>query len=294
MAKNIAASGIAETSIHTSTVPTYGPRHPDASDKVIWLLSIPTVADVVSRPEPLDALTTIHEHARARLDDSLRRPRQQIHHHYFAEYSSLPRAHRYGGILHLRRQTQRLTVLGKSIYLDLCANHHSIDQLQFDLEGLDATWTWLLAGGELRNNPANLGANKLFALIRSVVLIEPSLPAPSGMARTLGRLIRPLTYGRMSEDPQRTKLLDKLGGRLFVVFFGCIHVTKKMSSPSWTALLDDVSKSSIDRILDSLINSAVTLHQELDSSGQLLTSGISEADTGASRDREEGSSTKQV
>jgi len=146
---------------------------------------------------------------------------------------------------------------------------HYGTQLQFDLEGLDAAWTLLLAAGELPNKPANLGANKLFALIRSVVLIEPSLPAPSGMAWTLGRLIRPLTYGRISEDPQRTELLDRLAGRLSVVFFRCIHVTKKMSSPSWTALLDDVSTSSIDHILDSLINPAVSLHQELDSPGSL-------------------------
>ena len=44
---------------------------------------------------------------------------------------------------------------------------HYGTQLQFDLKGLDATWTSLLGAGELPNKPANLGANKLFALIRS-------------------------------------------------------------------------------------------------------------------------------
>jgi hypothetical protein len=46
-------AGITET----STVPTYGPG---ATNKVVWLLSIPTVADVVNRPEPLNGVDALH------------------------------------------------------------------------------------------------------------------------------------------------------------------------------------------------------------------------------------------
>jgi hypothetical protein len=54
-------SGITEPSIHASAVQTSGRRltkAANATGKPVWLLSIPTVADVVSRPEPLDGACT--------------------------------------------------------------------------------------------------------------------------------------------------------------------------------------------------------------------------------------------
>jgi hypothetical protein len=46
-----------------------------------------------------------------------------------------------------------------------------------------------------------------------------------------------MKYDQMDEDPRRKVLLDSSSERLSVVFLQGTHITRKMSSPSWSTSL---------------------------------------------------------
>jgi len=163
---------------------------------------------------------------------------------YVANYPSSSWEQSYGGFGHLRRLDENTVATGKSLYLDLCANHKWIDQVHIiatesgacvvnkvlhfiDNYGttlqngnFDSEWDFFL----LKSSPMPFPEpNELSELIQSVTYITPVLPAPSGIMWWLPQWALPSIY-----DHQ--KHYDKPGRKCFVVEFSGPHVISQSSA----------------------------------------------------------------
>ncbi|KIJ98381.1 hypothetical protein K443DRAFT_209581 [Laccaria amethystina LaAM-08-1] len=139
--------------------------------------------------------------------------------YYTADYSYPSWPETPGGIWHIFRQSQNFDRMGKEIYVDLCFNQRFIsdisviatesgaylimqvlrflreygNSLQHDFEKLNQRWTEFLFFAQPNPDPVPL-KNELLRLVRSVNLIHPSLPPPSGLARLTWCLTAPGPY----------------------------------------------------------------------------------------------------
>ncbi|KAK7466405.1 hypothetical protein VKT23_005127 [Stygiomarasmius scandens] len=191
--------------------------------RLSWLLVVPTVADVDERNDTLEELMSTSKGVIRCVSERLKK--YQVP-YYIANYACSSGPETYGGLWHLYRQAYNFTHLGKRIYLDLCTNHHSIEKIciiatesgaylvmrvlqffaaygtkfQYDANEFDDKWSEFVFSMKL-SPQANQGQNDILGLISSVVLIHPSLPSPSGIARLLGSLVDSGLYKHRESEP---------------------------------------------------------------------------------------------
>jgi len=189
-----------------------------------WLSCISTVAEVDRSPRLQSDLDSAYLDAKEHIIRCLQDRSRLLDTTppYIACYPDAGRDVTYGGIRHLVTQERNLIARGADMYLDICVNHHWINQLhiiasdsgafmairfiefidhygttlQFDLQRLESAWSLFLNTHEFSDKRTN--KNALLPIIRSLTLIHPSLPTPSGIVRVLGRWMLPPTYGLRS------------------------------------------------------------------------------------------------
>ncbi|TDL23738.1 hypothetical protein BD410DRAFT_148184 [Rickenella mellea] len=192
------------------------PEAPTVNDTFDFIACIYPLVDVSNRPPQLDAYINA-------LDLSITRWRKDHCRPHVVTYQS-PRSYEsYGGISHMRSQNQYLISFAHSMYLTLCANIRWIDRIHIiaaesgaymairlvefiDMYGTKyydeddnfvPAWVKFLVNHELGEGVGKSPENVLSPLIRSIILVHPSLPAASGMARFLWRWIKPRIYDHL-------------------------------------------------------------------------------------------------
>jgi len=184
--------------------------------KTDWLICVPPLADVDHRP---DDLLIRYDEARKVFRDKLGNGL------YVKNYPSPSWDQKYGSLGHLYRVDVQMVAVGIRLYLDLCKNYPRIQQVHFVATESGAylvmkTIEFIKRNGcSLRSKPAKLDVawksflvdplrnletsgpstrnDGLYSRIKTVEIIEPSLPPPSGFAWLVWSLARPDIYYHM-------------------------------------------------------------------------------------------------
>jgi len=200
--------------------------------KNVWFVFISSLAEVDHSPRSLEDLMAAFEKVKQDISTSVTEYKYHV-----AYYPSSSWDQSYGGFGHLRRLDENFLTTGEDFYLDLCANRKWIEQVHIIaiesgayfankiLDFIDhhgaalqngdfgSAWDYFLLNGNHMEIPMSPPEpNELSDLIRSVTLIAPSLPTPSGIMQMLGQWALPSVY-----DHQ--KHYHKQGRKCFVVGF---------------------------------------------------------------------------
>lgn len=194
------------------------------------LIIIGTVAKVKNQPKALDALNTVLIDVANRMLRVLKE-RKPYCGPYAASYLSMSSYESFGGFSHMSRLATNFVVTAFDIYFGIVFNWKWINEINIiacesgvylvikliefiDLYGdsvsmskFSKMWTQFLLGQPI-SFPTQPDS-RISALIRVVILIEPSLPVPSHLARWLGSC--PCFYDQQlvapKEDSERRMFL---------------------------------------------------------------------------------------
>ncbi|TDL21829.1 hypothetical protein BD410DRAFT_280191 [Rickenella mellea] len=193
------------------------PEAPATSQKVDFVVCIYPLVDVADRPATLDAFIRA-------LDISITNWRNDHPRPQVATYQSPWRDQSYGSIRHIQNQSENMVSFAFSLYFTICANIRRIGRIHIiaaescaymavriiefldeygtkyyddDDDDFESAWIEFLVNHEHREHVGLSAENVISPLIRCVILVQPSLPAATGMARILWHWVKPGIYGHL-------------------------------------------------------------------------------------------------
>ncbi|TDL28276.1 hypothetical protein BD410DRAFT_835492 [Rickenella mellea] len=214
----------------------------DAIRKRDWLLVIPSISDVYDRLATLDGevwlcrlpLLMVIQVCMQSLHKSIKNWRKDHEEPHVWDYGRAEVENTCGGFMHLKRQDDNMVAVGHSVYIDLCMNLNRIQRLNIigvesgaylavrliefidrygtkfedDMGGFADEWASFLWSHGHATGETGM-QNAISPLIRSVILVQPSLPIPSGLNKWMWWWLKPAIYDHLEwSQPSEYDILD--------------------------------------------------------------------------------------
>jgi len=161
---------------------------------LIWFTAIHPVANVNAKPAELEAINRVLKEIISWLDKRFKGDEAEPHNTAFHQSCSYNQS--YGGIQYILRLEENMVVSACDFYLELCMNSRNIKKLHIIAGESGAylamrAFSFFVKYGERFQYNSDMFDHKLLG---NMILVCPSLPSPSGLAKLLWQMIRPPFY----------------------------------------------------------------------------------------------------